>query len=339
MARGYRDFLVTIGPNGDCTFRVVSCLVNVRLFGLLMVLAAVALGCRESEAVSAGTRSTSQQIPLEADRVVAVSALAATTNSAAGRTRIDYDDGTLLVEAGEPGSLRLVDNPGAVTVGRRVRCGWHAIGGSGFDPTWDSTVPVRPEAGGVYLLRCFHPDDNSNLTGYPRFVRYVDGGTIDGPVVSVADVERFAVDSIVFEIPSPVFSPPGRQVVGVDTWLGVASRLVYPVASAQAGDTWATVRPVLRHSEWAFADGSVVRCEVDIDKFWDPTADPGAQSTRCSRVFEHVSGPAGYATDVTVSWTIYERTNTHPDTWTVWGQVSRSMSTSIIVEELQAVIR
>ncbi len=257
---------------------------------------------------------------------------------AAGGTGISYGDGTLLVEAGEPGSLRLVDQPGSTTVGRRVRCGWHAIGGTGFYPTWDSTEPVFPEPDEVYMLRCFHPDDESNLTGYPRIVRYVPGAPVDGPAVGIVEVEQHAIDSIVFETPLPALSPPESQIVGVDTWLGVASRLSYPDASAQAGDTWATVHPAVRSAVWTLGDGSVVTCSSDIDKVWDPMLDPSSQSTSCSHNFELVSEPSGYATDLTVSWTIYERTNSHPDDWTIWGVVSRSASVSIVVGELQSVI-
>ncbi len=259
--------------------------------------------------------------------------------SADGGTDIGYSDGTLFVEAGEPGSLRLVDEPGTTTIGRRVRCAWYDVGGSAFQPTWDITEPTIPEPDGLYVLRCFYPDDNADLTDYPMLVSHDPADPVAGTAIGVAEAARFAVDSIVFEAPSPVLSPPGRQIVGVETWLGVASRLDYADASAQAGNTWVTVRPVLRDATWNLGDGSVARCTQDIARFWDPTTAPSSQATRCSYTFEEVSGPGPLAGTVDVSWTIYELTDAHPTTWTVWGVVTRRAPVEFDVGELQSVIR
>ncbi len=305
---------------------------------LAVALTLVASGCTRSSSAADDVRPISLQGLTVSGDSTPVAAAARVIDLAAAGTGISYGDGTLLVEAGEPGSLRLVDQPGSATLGRRVRCSWHSIGGTGFYPTWDSTTPVFPEPDEVYMLRCFHPDDKSNLTGYPRIVRFVPGAPVDGPAIGIVEVEQYAIDSIEFETPIPALSPPDSQIVGIDTWLGVASQLSYPDASAQAGDTWATVHPAVRSAVWTLGDGSVVTCISDIDKVWDPTLDPSSQSTSCSHNFERVSEPSGYATDLTVSWTIYERTNSHPDDWTIWGVVSRSASVSIVVGELQSVI-
>jgi len=256
-----------------------------------------------------------------------------------GTSDVGYNDGTLTVEAGEPGSVTLVQSPGQGPVGRPVRCSWHKIGsiGPGFNWVWDGE-PTFPEAGEAYVLVCIHPDDGSNLTGYPSVVLYDPVDPIPGGAIGVEEVAKFAIDSITFENPAPVLSPPGQQIVGVETWLGVSSRLAYQPASAQAGNTWATVYPVLRDAVWTLGDLATVRCVTDIDTTWAP-ASPASQSTTCSHVFESESGPDPLHGQVELSWTIYERTDRHPDTWTVWGVVTRSSVVDIIVGELQSVIR
>jgi len=256
-----------------------------------------------------------------------------------GTTDVAYRDGTLFVDAGEPGSLRLVDNPGAATIGRPVRCTWHELSGQVFAPTWDRNVPVIPEPGWVYVLRCVYRDDGSNVAGYAQIIVYDPADPIAGAVVGIVEISKFAVDSIVFETPIPVLSPPDRQVVGVPTWLGVASRLNYAGAAAQAGDTWVRVRPIVRDAVWDLGDGSTVRCQTDIDKIWDQTITPTGQSTTCSHNFERGSGSVPFAGKVTVSWTIFEINNTHPNTWRVWGVVERTSPVRFDVGELQSVIR
>jgi len=254
-----------------------------------------------------------------------------------GTSDVGYNDGTLSVEAGEPGSVTLVDTPGQGPVGRPVSCTWHDIVGVGRDLSWD-LEPTVPQPDGLYLLICVFPDDGSSVSGYPIAVEYNPIDPIPGGVVGVTEVAKFAIDSITFELPTAVLSPPGSQIVGVDTWLGVSSRLIYPSASAQAGNTWATVRPVLRDAVWDLGDGTTVNCATDIATTWDPAA-PTSQSTTCSHVFESVSGPSLFAGRVDVSWTVYELTDLHPNTWTVWGVVSRGSRVGFMVGELQSVIR
>jgi len=256
---------------------------------------------------------------------------------AGGATDVGYNDGTLSVEAGEPGSVTLVATPGQGPVGRPVRCTWHDIVSVGQDLSWD-LEPTIPRPDEIYILKCTHPDDGSGVPGYPLIVQYSPIDPIPGGVVGVTEVAKFAVDSITFEVPAPVLSPPGRQIVGIETWLAVSSQLVYPSASAQAGNTWATVRPVLREAVWTLGDGTTVVCVIDIATTWDP-ASPASQSTTCSHVFESVSGPNPFAGRVDVSWTIYELTDLHPNTWTVWGVVTRGSQVGFTVGELQSVIR
>jgi len=94
----------------------------------------------------------------------------------------------------------------------------------------------------------------------------------------------------------------------------------------------------LRDALWTLGDLATVRCVTDIDTTWAP-ASFASQSTTCSHVFESESGPDPLHGQVDLSWTIYERTDRHPDTWTVWGVVTRSSVVNIIVGELQSVIR
>ncbi len=256
-----------------------------------------------------------------------------------GRTGTRYDDATLYVEAGEPGSTRLVSRPGSATIGRRVRCTYHAVGGDTGGLEWDIAVPTRPEAGGLYVLRCVHPDDNSDLNGYPILIVFTPGSPLAGGAVGVDEIAKFAVDSETFESPTPVLSPPVRQIVGIDTWLAVSSRLVYTDVSAQAGNAWVTVRPIFRAAVWDFGDGESMRCSTDVDKVWDPASPTSNQSTQCSHLFERASVPPGRSGSVAVSWTIYETTNQHPSTWTIWGVVTLNSPAVFNVSELQSVIR
>ncbi len=165
------------------------------------------------------------------------------------------------------------------------------------------------------------------------------GDPLAGNAVGVEEIARFAVDSEVFESPAPVLSPPQQQVVGIDTWLAVSSQLAYPELSAQAGDAWVTVRPVLRDAVWDLGDGESVRCTTDIDKRWDPAASGSNQSTRCSHLFEQATRSGGRTGRVAVSWTILEITNEHPYAWTTWGVVTLASPVVFDITELQSAIR
>ncbi len=342
---------MTIGPSDLVAFRVVSFSVKRRsqsairrLAGVCAVTVFVAAACNGSPSGERGTAhdpsgASLVTSPRSGPRGDPASAVRSLVPFAGGSTNIGYNDGTLSVEAGEPGSITIVATPGQATVGRPVRCTWHDIGGTGYVVTWNPNEPVVPEAGGFYILVCIHPDDDTSLVGYPRVVEFTPADPIPGGAVGTVEIAKFAVDSIAFQTPIPALSPPGRQIVGVETWLGVASRLSYRDVSAQAGNTWVTVRPALRGATWTLGDGSEVTCTADVATVWNPDASPEGQSTSCSHVFESASGPHPFAGRVDVSWTIYELTDLHPNTWTLWGIVTRSASVGFPVGELQSVIR
>lgn len=247
---------------------------------------------------------------------------------------VDIGPDSVTVTAGTPGSLRLVQRPGAS--GPAVRCAWHRLLWGDGDPT--GTVPVVPEPGSGYVLWCIHVADGSVVDGYPRLVVYDPADPIPGGAVSSADAARFALDRIRFEAPAPRLSPESRQIVGVPTWLAVTSTLGYPDATAQAGPVWASVRPVFRDATWVMGDGTTVVCGDVVDAVWEPGRPVESQSSGCTHVYETVSG-GGHRASVTVTWEILWRSDRDPDRWRLFDTLSIATPLPIVATQLQAAIR
>lgn len=252
-----------------------------------------------------------------------------------GGTSTRYSENTLVVTAGMPGSLRITDGPGPTRSGPTVHCGWFelVIGGVQVISIVDA---VDPEEGEYYLLNCWTTQLHEPIAGYPIAAAYRGRSALPGPAVSTAEAARYAVERIRFAPLATELSPPGRQVVGVPTWLAITSPLDYAGVSAAAGPVWATVRPEFRDVTWRMRDGSVTRCVEDADRRWTAR---GAEPSRCTHTFE--SGSRGAPVDalVTVRWTIHELTDKSDGAWGVWGTVVITAPVAIDVAELQAAIR
>jgi len=242
------------------------------------------------------------------------------------------------VTAGESRSLQPVERPGSRTVGRVVLCVYLR-----YEEGWESSdappAPVwNPVEGHLYVLSCRYAEDgNPYVRGYPRQVVY-DPGKVPGDAVSGREVAEYAVGLLGLERPRPAIAPPGRQLVGVETWFAVTSRLAYSEASAQAGSTWATVRARFRDVTWDFGSMGELECTTDAATSWDPDLPGDRQTSKCTKVFIHASGPEGLDATVTATWDIDWRSSDNP-AWRFLKPFSVTESIHLNIYELQAVIR
>lgn len=243
----------------------------------------------------------------------------------------------LVVKAGAPGSLALSSQPGRPGRGATVYCSWHdfavKFGQLLLKPLGDS---VWPEVDSTYLLSCWTESPAEPIAGYPTVARYRERGAVAGPAVSSEDAARFAAARIDFEPPAIRFSPPGRQVVGVPSWLAVTSRLDYAGVSANAGPVWASARAYFRDVTWDLGNGARRVCSRDVSLLWDP-ANPKAKPGRCHYTYTTSRG-SPFKVTATVRWDIWQRTNDKPD-WHRWGTITRSSTGELPVTQLQSSIR
>lgn len=242
------------------------------------------------------------------------------------------------VTAGEYRSLQPVQQPGSAPVGRVVLCvylryeaGWESDD-TPPEPVWN------PVEGHLYVLSCRYAEDgNPYVRGYPRRVVY-NPKKVQGDAVTGWEVAEYAIGLLGLEQPRPAIAPPGRQLVGVETWFAVTSRLNYSEASAQAGATWATVRAKFRDVTWDFGPEGELECTTDAATSWDPDLPGDRQTSRCTKVFTNASGPEGLAATVTATWDIDWRSSDNP-AWQPHDFVSFTKTIRLNIFELQAVIR
>ncbi len=262
---------------------------------------------------------------------------AAASGGGVDGTDIEETVSGLVVTAGSPGSLDLSSRPGRAGRGPTVYCSWYnfsvEFGHYLFDPIGDS---VWPRADSTYLLNCWTDDPATSYRGYPKITKYRGPGKIPGRAVSSSDAARFAIAHLNFEHPVIELSPPGRQVVGVPSWLAVTSRLHYGRASANAGPVWATVRASFVNVTWDLSNGENLVCDQDVAKVWDP-ANPQAPASRCLYTYTDSSG-SPYRVTATTRWRIDQRTNTNTS-WHRWGTITRSSTVAVEVTQLQSLIR
>jgi hypothetical protein len=221
-----------------------------------------------------------------------------------------------------------------------------AGGGSGTSPcTWtladhdtlgETTVLVferMPNAEYVwYLKECTNPDGTVSSQFVPVEVADPD------PPPDPEELRDRAVDELQLPSPSLAMSPPGEQVVQVESWLWVDEATWRPhSSSASAGGVTATVTAAPSRVLWDMGDGTVVICEGP-GMAYDPAADGREQSTDCSHTYRNSSaGLPGdaYTVTVTIEWDVE---------WTVSGApgggplpgLTTSTSTALAVAEMQA---
>lgn len=261
-----------------------------------------------------------------------------------GPTRTEWQDPTLVITATAPGTPALTDTPGAPSDGPRYYCGWFSLDITSTDIA--ARLVSDPTVGDTYVFNCWSTQPWVDpYPGYPVVAVFDPVVDPPGPLITAPEVARFAVDSIDFAPPSVVTSPAGVQVIGVPSWFAVDSALDYAPASAQAGPVWATVRPVFREVEWAFADGERLVCATDATTVWRIEND----HSTCRHTFTSLpasapsasgpgSGPVTMPTSATVRWTVWERTDRTAGAWRQWGVIGLTTTFDLPIVDLQAVI-
>lgn len=255
-------------------------------------------------------------------------------------------DHTLLITAGHRASMRTAAGPGAGT-GPTITCGWFVLDTSTV--RIDILQEPAPTVGSTYLLWCWYAADRTSLPGHPVIAEYTGPG-LPGDPADADDVGEFALASIDFAAPEQAISPAPVQIVGIESWLAVTSRLDYDTAHANAGPVWVSVRPEFRDVVWDLGNGDEVRCTRDQDATttWDPARpDRGSacvytyESAGAGPTAEAVTdgSPAGHRHDIsaTITWTILRRTFEQDD-WRPWRSLSLTTTETVPVTDLQAVI-
>lgn len=249
-------------------------------------------------------------------------------------TSVEWNGNVLVVSAAAPGTLRLTDDPGAPFAGPVIHCAWFevVIGSTSLD----IVHLADPVVGETYVYHCWytHPWVDP-YPGYPIVAVHDPIAGPPGALITTETAARFALDSIEFETPEPVTSPPGAAVVGIPTWFSVATRLDYEPASAQAGPVWATVRPVFRDTVWNLGDGTGIVCTADSTTHWRRSG-PDDQRSACVHTFSDILDQR--AASVTAHWTVWQRTDRTAGAWIPWGTVSLTTPLDLEVIDLQAVI-
>ena len=223
-----------------------------------------------------------------------------------------------------------------------VVCLWYPGGtdpGGWDDP--DGPVPVVVLlVGSMYTVDCHRVVDGSRVTGYPRpAVHRRDGEDVPGERSRGWDVAEYAVGRLGLEAPEPVVAPPTVQIVGIETWFAVTSKLRgYPDRSAQAGSVWATVSAYFAEATWNFGSRGRLTCIAHAARTWDPSLSGDRQSSACTKVFDTESGPGGLDATVTVRWRIYWRSSEHSG-WRRHDDFTLTTMVPLDVRQIQAVIR
>ena len=220
-------------------------------------------------------------------------------------------------------------------------CVWYPYDdapGGWDDPGGVVAVPYLV-IGRLYVVDCHRVSDGSRLSGYPRVVLHDGRPKIPRRALSGWEVAEFARNLLALEEPEPAVAPPGRQIVGIETWFAVTSRLRgYAPRSAQAGSTWATVRAYFAAAVWDLGPYGRLVCTADAGRAWDPALPGRRQSSECTRIFDRASGPGRLRASVTVTWRIYWSSSEHAG-WRYHSDVRLSAPVLLDVDQIQAVIR
>ena len=193
---------------------------------------------------------------------------------------------------------------------------------------------------GFYVIDCHRVVDGVRVTGYPRpVVHRRDGEDVPGTLLGGWEVADYAVGQLGLEAPEPVVAPPTVQIVGIETWFAVTSKLRgYPDSSAQAGSVWATVSAYFSEATWDFGSHGRLVCTADAGRTWDPSLSGDRQRSACTKVFETESGSGGLDATVTVRWRIYWRSSEHSG-WRRHDDFTLTTMVPLDVRQIQAVIR
>ena len=220
---------------------------------------------------------------------------------------------------------------------RDIRCYWMIKQGSG-DNADEGYIIVTPSRPGFYWTTCrefvngsvinppLQPPTITEWPGQPPGAHTADGLIDD------------AVDAIGLELPNLETSPPNNSTfVNIATYYAITNNLGGGTATAEVDNNaiWATATAELSHATFDFGDGTEpLVCET-LGNLWNPDAGPTYedQPAECPHTY---ANPGNYTTTITLSWNITWQSSDQPVTQP-WGQIERSNTHTVTVDELEVV--
>jgi hypothetical protein len=244
---------------------------------------------------------------------------------------------TAVVVRGPAGELASYRRSGGGR-GPRWTCGYYAF--ENASPSSPNIAvdyrggPVSPEPGSTYVLACRDETDNIVQT---RFVTYDPADPLAGLFAAERAAEQ-ALEQLPIADPEVMLSPPGRQIVGIPTWLWVAGVWAPTEASASIGAVTSTVVATPIQVAWDLGDGTTKACAGPGTPF-DADRPASEQASDCAHTFIWPSSLQPFGV-FPVSATI-----TYDARWTATtgaggqlGVLTRTTTIPVNVVEVQAVI-
>lgn len=199
-------------------------------------------------------------------------------------------------------------------------------------PSWVTAQALYEGQVGTWVW-VYCPGDDAR---FPMFVPDGDAGS-PLPTLAPQDVAVMARARLPLPEPSIVVNPAGDQLVGLPTWLWVASwEPVSATASVAGVSVTATARPV--SVSWSMGDGSTVQCPGPGTAY-RPGGDPSAASPDCGYVYSRSSARQpglAFTATATVRWSVWWSGAGASGTF---ADLTTGGSRALRVAESQAVIR
>lgn len=247
-------------------------------------------------------------------------------------------DGTPVAVAvrGPDGGVGEWRRPGGGS-GPRWTCAYHGTGdvSTVYEVVVIEPEPTSPRAGRLYVLMC---RDAGGALVQERFVVYDPGDPLGGLVGGERAAER-ALERLDLPAPSLVLNPPGHQVLGIPTWLAVASAWESSAASASVSSVTATVVARPTAVTWSLGDGTELTCDGP-GKLFDAARPADEQWSECTHTYIWPSSGEGsgeYQVTATVSYEV-SWTATDGSSGSL-GSLARTTTQPVRVVEIQALIR
>jgi hypothetical protein len=204
------------------------------------------------------------------------------------------------------------------------------------------TVEYRGELveGAQYALLCYRTGE---ATPYlVTFVVFRHRDPTDGHVTTIETVEEHVRRLVTFPEPAIATSPPPeRLVVGFETWFATPVPVEAQPRTAQAGHLWARAVPGARTIRYDFGDGSSTVCGAPAEP-----GPPGLTDDERPECTRHTyldsfseSGAGRFTVTAAVGYDIWLTTSEEPLARWVDRREGPPAELSVLVREIQAVIR
>jgi hypothetical protein len=243
------------------------------------------------------------------------------------------DVGDESAQVGAEESVGLTSSPSTGGSSAPSPCTWTPVEADLVGEPAEMIFTRMPNAQYAWFIKeCTNTDGTSSRTFVPVEV------TDQGPAPDPEALRASAQEELRLPTPEVAMSPPGEQVVHVESWLWLDGALWRPhSSSASAGGVTATVTATPSRTVWDMGNGDVVVCDGP-GVAYDTRRSAAGQSTDCSYTYRVSSaGRPGdaYPVTVTVEWQL---------SWTVTGApgggalpaLTTSTSTAVPVGEVQA---